>query len=87
MTAELVLGVLGATFASLAFLPQLVKIVRTRSAADLSMPTVLLLIANALTWLAYGVVKEARAVVVTNALMLGMLLLILALKWKFERAA
>lgn len=83
MTPALVLGILGASFASLAFLPQVLKIWRTKSASDLSMPTVLLLVANAVTWIAYGVVVDATPVIVTNILMLGMLLLIVYFKRRF----
>jgi MtN3 and saliva related transmembrane protein len=86
MTLDLenTIGIVGAILSSLSFLPQVVKIWRTKSADDLSMPTILLLAANALTWMAYGLLKDAKPLAITNALMLSMLLLIIFFKIKFR---
>ena len=86
MTFELetIIGILGAILSSLSFLPQVIKIWKTKSADDLSMPTIVLLAANAATWLAYGLIKDAMPLAITNALMLSMLLVIIFFKIKFS---
>ena len=81
---ETIIGILGAVLSSLSFLPQVIKIWKTKSADDLSMPTIVLLAANAATWLTYGVIKDAMPLAITNALMLTMLLVIIFFKIKFK---
>jgi MtN3 and saliva related transmembrane protein len=82
---ESAIGFAGAILSSLSFLPQVVKIWRTKSADDLSLPTLLLLAANAVAWMAYGLLKDAVPLAVTNALMLSMLLVILFFKIRFRK--
>lgn len=84
MNIEITIGILGAILSSISFLPQVIKIFKTKSAADLSMPTILLLAANAATWLAYGIIKDALPLAITNAIMLSMLLIIVFFKIKFK---
>jgi len=81
---ETIIGILGAILSSLSFLPQVIKIWKTKSADDLSMPTIVLLAANAATWLTYGIIKDAMPLAITNALMLTMLLVIIFFKLKFK---
>ncbi|WP_157956103.1 SemiSWEET family sugar transporter [Flavobacterium kingsejongi] len=85
MNTEIAIGILGAILSSLSFLPQVLKIWKTKSANDLSLPTILLLAANAATWLTYGMLKDAMPLAITNAIMLSMLLIIIFFKYKFRK--
>ena len=85
MNLEITIGIIGAILSSISFLPQVIKIFKTKSAADLSMPTILLLAGNAATWLAYGIIKDALPLAITNAIMLAMLLMIVFFKIKYRR--
>jgi len=84
MDIELIIGFVGAVLSSVSFLPQVIKIIKTKSADDLSMPTILLLAGNAAAWLTYGILKDALPLSITNAIMLSMLLLIVFFKIKFR---
>ena len=84
MDLEIIIGIIGAILSSVSFLPQVVKIWKTKSADDLSMPTILLLSGNAAAWLTYGIIKDAMPLTITNAIMLTMLLLIVFFKIKFR---
>ncbi|MEY8758969.1 SemiSWEET family sugar transporter [Chryseobacterium tongliaoense] len=84
MNLETLIGILGAVLSSVSFLPQVIKIWKTKSAADLSLPTILLLSANAATWLIYGVIKDAAPLAITNAIMLTMLLIIIFFKIRYR---
>ena len=83
---EHVIGLLGAILSSVSFLPQVLKIWRSKSAADISMSTILLLAGNALCWLVYGVLKEAKPLWITNSIMLTMLLVIVYFKVIYRKA-
>jgi MtN3 and saliva related transmembrane protein len=86
MEIEIIIGILGAVLSSVSFLPQVIKIWKTKSAADISLPTILLLAANAICWLSYGIIKDALPLAITNAIMLTMLVVIIFFKFKFKPA-
>jgi MtN3 and saliva related transmembrane protein len=77
-------GFIGGVFSSISFLPQVIKLWKTRSAKDLSMMTLLFLIVNVCTWLAYGVLIHAWPLIVTNAIVLSMVLLMVYFKLTFK---
>lgn len=81
-TAELV-GYVAAVLTTLAFLPQLVKIVRSRSAKDVSLPTFVLMVTGVFMWLLYGILTLAWPVIVANAVTLGLSGAILVLKRRY----
>ncbi len=59
-------GLVASTLATLAFLPQVVKTWRTRSADDFSLATLLMLEAGVSLWIFYGVWRNAPAIWLGN---------------------
>ena len=80
------IGFAAATCTTAAFVPQLVRIVRLRSARDISLPTFLLFSVGVGLWLIYGMGTGSRPVIVSNALTLAVSLSILFCKFRFDRA-
>lgn len=80
--AELI-GYLAASLTTVAFLPQVVRIWRTRSARDVSLPTVVLFTTGVALWLVYGLLLTAWPIIAANVVTLVLALLILALKLRF----
>lgn len=76
------LGYAAAIFATGAFVPQVVKTWRTRSAEDLSYAMLFSHIVGMLLWLVYGVMIGSTPVVVANAVavMLDVALVVLKLR-------
>ncbi len=70
-----------------AFVPQLARILRRRSAEDISLPMFLLFSLGVLLWLIYGIAVRSWPVIVSNAATLGLSLAILILKLRFDRNA
>lgn len=62
------IGYLAGVLTISSFVPQAVKSWRTRSVGDLSPATGILILAGALTWIAYGVSLESIPVIYTNAI-------------------
>ena len=60
------LGLAASSFATLAFLPQVVKTWRTRSANDFSLITLLMLEAGTGLWIVYGLLRQAPAIWLGN---------------------
>lgn len=74
------LGLVAGAIGSFAYLPQAVKILRTRDAADVSALTYAMVLGGASLWGVYGWLREAPAIMLWNAVAAGLALLVLTLK-------
>lgn len=79
-----ILGLAAGTITSITFLPQVIRIWKTRSVKDLSMLMVLLLITGTSLWLTYGLMMKDTAIIYTNVMVLAMSLLIFYFKIKYK---
>lgn len=84
MNAAEVLGLAAGTITSITFLPQVIRIWKTRSVKDLSLAMVLLLVAGTVCWLTYGLLKHDAAIIYTNVMVLIMSLVIFYFKIKYK---
>ena len=85
MDIKNIVGIAGSIFSSVSFLPQVIKLWKTRSAKDLSMMTLLFLILNVSTWLTYGVLIHDLPIIITNIIVLSMVLLMVYFKLTFKQ--
>ena len=79
-----ILGLVAGTITSVTFLPQVVKIWQTKSAKDLSLMMLLLLMLGVVLWLIYGLVIMSAAIIYTNSMVLAMSFIMLYFKLKFK---
>ena len=79
-----ILGLVAGTITSVTFLPQVIKIWQTKSAKDLSLMMLLLLMLGVVLWLIYGLVVMSAAIIYTNSMVLAMSLIMLYFKLKFK---
>ena len=79
-----ILGLVAGTITSITFVPQVIKIWKTRSAKDLSVAMLLLLLFGVSMWLVYGILVKDVAIIYTNSMVLAMGLLMLYFKWRFK---
>jgi MtN3 and saliva related transmembrane protein len=68
---------------TIAFIPQVVKIWKAKSAKDVSLPTFVAFTLGVALWLGYGILKQEPPIVVWNAVTLVLATAILAMKLKF----
>lgn len=80
-----ILGLTAGTISSIAFLPQVIHVWKTRSAKDLSLNMLGLLILSVSMWLAYGILVKDVAIIYTNSMVLAMCLILLFFKFKFKQ--
>jgi MtN3 and saliva related transmembrane protein len=78
-------GFAAATMTTVAFVPQVLRIVRTRSAHDISWWMFGIFSLGVALWLAYGLMLGALPVVFANAITLALAVTILVLKWRYGR--
>ena len=79
-----ILGLAAGTITSITFLPQVLHIWKTKSAKDLSMSMLLLLILGVVMWLTYGIITQAVPIIYTNSMVLIMSIILLVFKIKFK---
>jgi len=79
-----VLGLVAGTLTTTAFLPQLIKVWKTRSAKDISLWMYLVICTGILLWLVFGVYIESLPVIAANAVTLVIAAAILILKIRFR---
>jgi MtN3 and saliva related transmembrane protein len=81
------LGFAAAFCTTTAFVPQLVRVIRLRSARDISLPTFLMFSIGVFLWLLYGLYTGSKPVIASNGVTLVLSLSILILKLRFDRNA
>jgi MtN3 and saliva related transmembrane protein len=79
-----IIGLVAGTITSVTFLPQVIRIWKTRSAKDVSLTMLLLLLLGTSMWLAYGILRNDTAIIYTNSMVLAMGLAMLLFKTKFK---
>lgn len=84
MSAIQILGLVAGTITSITFLPQVIKIWKTKSSKDLSMSMLALLILGVSMWLLYGILVLDAAIIYTNSMVLTMSLVMLFFKIKYK---
>ena len=80
LTDANLLGMAAGTLTTVAFVPQVLKTWRSKSARDVSYGMFLIFSSGVFLWLLYGLAIGATPIVITNAVTLVLALLMLVLK-------
>ncbi|MCL2144617.1 MAG: SemiSWEET transporter [Endomicrobia bacterium] len=84
MSIEIV-GLAAGVFATIAFVPQVYKTWKSKSAKDVSMHMFLIFITGVTLWIIYGAVKKIPAVMISNIIIFILAALQIFLKIKYDR--
>lgn len=84
MTTIDYIGYISAIFTSLAFAPQAIKTIRTRSTESISLGTYLIFNIGILGWLSYGIIKHDWPIILANALTFVFACTILLMKLRYR---
>ena len=84
MSTIQLLGLAAGTITSITFVPQVIKIWQTKSAKDLSVSMLLLLMLGVIMWLSYGLIVRDIAIIYTNSMVLIMSIIMLFFKYRFK---
>lgn len=79
-----IIGLVAGTITSVTFIPQVIKIWRSKSVKDISMLMMLLLVLGTSLWLTYGLLIRSTPIIYTNLMVLIMSLTMLFFKLKFK---
>ncbi len=79
------LGIIAGTLTTTSFLPQLFKIIKTKSAKDLSLGMFIIFTTGILLWLIYGLLTNTLAIIIANSITLIIATTIITLKIKYDK--
>jgi MtN3 and saliva related transmembrane protein len=84
-TVTEVVGMAAGTLTTLAFLPQVLKIYRTKSARDVSYLMFLIFSTGVLLWLIYGILVGSVPIIAANVVTLALAVVVIVLKVRYHR--
>jgi MtN3 and saliva related transmembrane protein len=82
-TALNILGFVAGVLTTAAFIPQVLKIWRTRSARDVSLAMYAVFTSGVVLWLAYGLALGSMPIIVANVFTLVLSLAVLVMKLRY----
>jgi MtN3 and saliva related transmembrane protein len=84
MNTTTIIGLIACLLTTGAFLPQIIKTVKTKETKDISLSMYIIYIIGVLVWFVYGFMIQETAILIGNAFSLtfGMIMLIMKLKYK-----
>ena len=77
------LGLAAGFLTTIAFIPQVAKIWKSKSAKDVSLPTFIAFTIGVALWLAFGILKQEISITIWNGVTLVLASAILGMKIKF----
>ncbi|MFN7967593.1 MAG: SemiSWEET transporter [Acidobacteriota bacterium] len=77
------IGYAAATLTTVSFVPQAVRVIRTRQTGDLSLAMYSIFAVGVAMWLVYGIALGSLPIVLANATTLVLVLIILVMKLRF----
>ncbi|HUP97183.1 MAG TPA: SemiSWEET transporter [Usitatibacter sp.] len=78
------IGLVAGFLTTIAFVPQVTKIWKSKSAKDVSLPTFLAFSLGVGLWIAYGVLKQEPPIIIWNVVTLALSAAIVVMKWRFD---
>ena len=84
MSLIMLLGLSAACLTTAAFIPQVLKTWRTKSAKDLSLGMYLIFTTGVILWLIYGIIRHDIPIIAANGVTLLLVLIILYFKLFFD---
>ncbi|MFH0888233.1 MAG: SemiSWEET transporter [Planctomycetota bacterium] len=78
-----VLGLIAAFFSTASFLPQALKIWKTKHTKDLSLMTFIMLFVGSILWFTYGLILQDIPISVANGIIIILLIFIMIFKIKY----
>ncbi len=78
------IGLIAASLTTTAFLPQVIKIMKTKSTRDISLKMYVILALGVLLWLVYGFMIMSWPVIAANTTVLVLSIIIIVFKVKYD---
>lgn len=77
------IGLIAGTLTTIAFLPQVIQVLKTKSTEDISLVMYIVFTLGVVFWLIYGILLGAWPVIIANVATLVLALIVLAMKLRY----
>ncbi|MFA6142543.1 MAG: SemiSWEET transporter [Candidatus Omnitrophota bacterium] len=79
-----ILGLIAGTLTTISFLPQAIRIYKTRHTRDLSLLMYIVFLLGVFLWLCYGLMVHSHPIIIANAvtMVIGFYIFVMKLKYK-----
>lgn len=78
-----IIGILAGALCTISFIPQIVKIIKTKQAKDLSLLTFSIFALGVFFWFIYGIMIKEVPVILANGITLVLVAIVVAAKLKY----
>lgn len=82
---NMTIGMIAGFLCAISFLPQVIRIYKTKRVEDLSLVTFSIFSLGVFMWLIYGILIRQLPMILTNSLILILALLIIGMKIRYSR--
>jgi MtN3 and saliva related transmembrane protein len=84
MDTASIIGYFAGAITTIAFVPQVIKIWKTKSTKDISLITFVAFCLGVFLWMIYGIILHSKPVIIANLIgfILGIIIIILKIKYK-----
>lgn len=79
------LGYCAATLTTIAFIPQVLKTIKTKSAKDVSLGMFISFTIGVFLWIIYGLVTNTKPIWISNFIIFGLAITQIILKLKYDK--
>lgn len=79
-----IIGLIAAALGTISFVPQVIKIYRTRSVKDISYAMYLIYTTSLILWLIYGIMIKSIPIILAESFALIFVLMILVMKYMWK---
>lgn len=83
MSLEVLIGSIAGLLCTISFLPQVIKVIRTKNTEDLSLATFSIFSMGVFLWLIYGILIGKIPIILANGITLILVIIILTLKIRY----
>lgn len=84
MSIIVIIGLIGAILTTFAAIPQLIKILKTKKATDISLLTLIMMVVGLIFWEIYGIFDNDLPILIGNSISLIITSFVLILKLKYK---
>lgn len=82
---ETFVGIAAGTLTSISMLPQLIKVFKEQNVEDISLATLLVLIAGVALWVVYGFMKNELPIIISNSFAVAINCILLGLYIRYRK--
>lgn len=79
-----IVGFLAGTFTTVAFLPQVIKVIKTKQTRDISLVMYIIFITGIIFWEIYGIMLNEYPIIIANSVTIFLAAIILVYKIRYK---